>query len=236
MVETIQRGQYKKDPYRRLAEINRAITTSLDFDQVLNLIVENAAQLVDARACMLLLSDSRQRMRIRASQGIDPDLAMSFSGDMEEDLIESLRKLIPPSASGTMISVPIIAQQALNGLLVIARDEPLNEEEEWQLSALADQAAIALRNARLYEMELAEANRKRDETLEALRASNAKTNRILDSITDLFYQLDREWRFVAVNRQTEMHLGMSRDELIGRDFWEVFPHAIDTPIHEHFHR
>jgi PAS domain S-box-containing protein len=236
MVEKIQPGQYKKDPYRRLAEINRAITTSLDFDQVLNLIVENAAQLVDASACMLLLSDSRQRMRIRASQGIDHDLARSFSGDMEEDLIESLQKLIPPSACGTMISVPIIAKQALNGLLVIARNEPLNEEEEWQLSALADQAAIALRNARLYEMELAEAKRKRDETLEALRASTAKTNRILDSITDLFYQLDCEWRFVDVNRQTELHLGMSRDQLIGRSFWEVFPQAVDTPVHEQFHR
>ena len=236
MVEKIQQGQIKKDPYRRLAEINRAITTTLDFDQVLNLIVENAAHLVDAGACMLLLSDSRQRMRIRASQGIDQTLASSFSGDMEEDLIKSLQKLIPPSASGTMISVPIIAKQALNGLLVIARVEPLNEEEEWQLSALADQAAIALRNARLYEMELAEANRERDETLEALRASNAKTNRILASITDLFYQLDCDWRFIDVNRQTEIHLGMSREQLIGNNFWEVFPQAVDTPVHEYFHR
>lgn len=236
MVEKIQPGQNKKDPYRRLAEINRAITTSLDFDQVLDLIVENATQLVDASACMLLLSDSRQQMRIRASHGIDAGLALSFSGDIEEDLIKSLQKLIQPSSSGTMISVPIIAKQALNGLLVIARDEVLNEEEEWQLSALADQAAIALRNARLYEMELAEANRERDETLEALRASNARTSRILASITDLFYQLDCEWRFVDVNRQTEVHLGMSREQLIGRNFWEVFPQAVDTPIYEHFHR
>lgn len=235
MVETIQPGQYKKDPYRRLAEINRALTTSLDFDQVLNLIVENAAQLVDASACMLLLADSRQRMRIRASRGIDKNLALSFSGYIEEDLIENLQRLTP-SSSGSIVSVPIIVKQALNGLLVIARDEPLNEEEEWQLSALADQAAIALRNARLYKMELAEANRERDETLEALRDSNAKTNRILESITDLFYQLDCEWRFVDINRQTEIHLGISRDELIGREFWEVLPQAVDTPIYEHFHR
>ncbi len=32
----------KKEPYRRLAEINRAITTSLNFDQVLKLIATNA--------------------------------------------------------------------------------------------------------------------------------------------------------------------------------------------------
>ena len=234
IAEMIEPGQRKKDPYRRLAEINRAITTSLDFDRVLNLIVENAAQLVDANVCMLLLADSEQRMRIRASLGIDKDLASSFSGYIEEDLIKSLLKLIPASAGGSMTSVPIIAKQALNGVLVIAREGELNDEEEWQLSALADQAAIALRNARLYEMELAEANRERDETLEALRASNARTNRILESITDLFYQLDREWRFTNVNGQTEARLGHPREQLIGRVFWEVFPQAIDTTLHIRF--
>src|SRR5688572_331557 len=235
IAETIDRGQRKKDPYKRLAEINRAITTSLDFDRVLDLIVENAAQLVDASACMLLLADSEHQMRIRASLGIDKSLAATFSGDIEEDLIRSLQQLIPPSAAGPMTTVPIIAKQALNGLLVIARDGALNDEEEWQLSALADQAAIALRNARLYEMELAEANRERDETLEALRASNATTNRILESITDLFYQLDREWRFTNVNGQTEARLGISRDQLIGRVFWEVFPQAADSILYTRFH-
>ncbi|HET8782314.1 MAG TPA: PAS domain S-box protein [Pyrinomonadaceae bacterium] len=230
----IEPAQRKKEPYKRLAEINRAITTSLDFDRVLNLIVENAAQLVDATACMLLLADSKQRMRIRASLGIDKDVAASFAGDIEEDMIESLLRLIPPSVAGSMTSVPIIAKQALNGLLVIAREGPLNEEEEWQLSALADQAAIALRNARLYEMELADATRERDQTLEALRASNARTNRILESITDLFYQLDREWRFTNVNGQTEARLRMPREELIGRVIWDIFPQAVNTVLHTRF--
>lgn len=235
IAEIVQPVQQKKEPYKRLAEINRAITTSLDFDRVLNLIVENAAQLVDASACLLLLADAEQRMRIRASIGVEKD-TLSFSGTMEEeDLIESLTKVLPPEIFGQMTSVPIIAKRALNGILVIARSESLNEEEEWQLSALADQAAIALRNARLYEMELAEANRERDETLEALKASNARANRILESITDLFYQLDREWRFTNVNGQTEARLGLPREKLIGRVLWDVFPQAIDTPIYHRFH-
>lgn len=236
IADMIQPQQRKKDPYKRLAEINRAITTSLDFDRVLHLIVENAAQLVDASACMLLLADSDHRMRIRASLGIDEHLAASFAGNIEEDLIKSLQDLIPPSDAGSMTSVPIIAKQALNGLLVISRQGPLNEEEEWQLSALADQAAIALRNARLYEMELAEANRERDETLEALRASNERANHILESITDLFYQLDREWRFTNVNGQTEVRLGIPREKLIGRVFWEVFPQMVDTALYQRFHQ
>jgi len=43
----VKRGLNEKEPYRRLAEINRAITTSLNFDEVLDLIVENAAHHIE---------------------------------------------------------------------------------------------------------------------------------------------------------------------------------------------
>src|SRR3984893_2023457 len=196
-----QQEQQKKEPYRRLAEINRAITTSLNFDEVLRLIVENAAQLVGARVCLILLLDKNGSLLIRASQGVEPELIASFSGTMEEDAIKKLHKSLGIASNESLASVPVIAKHSLSGLLVTIRDHPLNEEEEWQLSVLADQAANALRNARLYEMELAEANRARDESLQALHASHKRISRILGSITDLFYTLDFEWRFTDVNKQ-----------------------------------
>jgi PAS domain S-box-containing protein len=233
--DMVQLGCRDKDPYRRLAEINRAITTSLDFDQVLNRIVENAAQLVNANVSLLLLTDEDQRVSIRASLGIEQNLVSAFSGRMEEDLIRGLKRHLGLAANQQLISVPIIAKNALNGLLVIARETPLSPEEHWQLSALADQAAIALRNARLYEMELTEANRERDQTLDALQVANARATRILESITDLFYQLDRDWRFIDVNRQTEIHFGKTRAEMLGRVIWDLFPQAVDSPLYSMFH-
>ncbi len=235
MISEVQRGHSKVEPYLRLAEINRAITTSLDFDRVLTLIVENAAQLVEADISLLLLTDNSQVLRIRASLGVDQTLLNSFYGRMEEDVIRRLHRQLNLNSRTELITVPVIAQQSLNGLLVIAREEPLTAEEHWQLSALADQAAIALRNARLYEMELAEANRKRDETLDALQAANARVTRILESITDLYYQLDQEWRFVDVNRQTEIRFKKDRSELIGQIFWEVFPKSIHSILYPMFH-
>jgi PAS domain S-box-containing protein len=236
MVNTVQLRGSKKEPYRRLADINRAITNSLDFDQILNLIVENTAQLFDADASVLLLADRDQRLRIRASVGMDKDQAANFSARIEEDVVRTLHTTMGLKDADAIASVPIIAKQALNGLLVIARQAPLSEDEEWQMAALADQAAIALRNARLYEMELAEANRERDETMDALRDSNSRIGRILESITDLFYQLDRDWRFTDVNRQTELRFGKTRNEMIGRVIWEVFPQAVDSSLFHNFRR
>src|SRR6478672_2056789 len=228
-------GFVKKDPSRRLAEINRAITTSLNFDEVLDLIVQNAAQLVGAKISVLLLVDQQGQLRIRAAQGIDQDLIKNFSGRMEEDVVRQLRNALLLGPGEELVSVPVIAKQALNGLLVIARAHPLDAEEQWQLSALADQAAIALRNARLYEMELAEATRVRDETVEALRESREKIVTILESITDLYYSLDREWRFTDINRQTLERFGKTREELIGKAIWDVFPHAVESALYPHFH-
>jgi PAS domain S-box-containing protein len=50
----------------------------------------------------------------------------------------------------------------------------------------------------------------------------------LDSITDAFLTLDREWRFTFVNREAERLLGRSSGDLIGRDLWSEFPDALGS--------
>lgn len=227
-------GGSEKTASKRLAEINRAITTSLNFDKVLDLIAENAAHLVGARACVLLLVDKTGRLRIRAERGVAPDIAAEFSAPMDEDAVKALNDVLGVGPDEVLVSVPVIAKHAVNGLLAIVRRRPLDTEEEWQLSALADQAEIALQNARLYEMELAEANRERNETLEALRESNKKIKTILESITDLFYALDREWRFVEVNKRVEEMFRKRRDELIGQVIWDLYPEAKYSSLYPNF--
>lgn len=228
---TNEPGGSEKTAIRRLADINRAITSSLNFDKVLDLIVENATQLVGARVCILLLVDKTGRLRIRAARGVPRDLTQEFFALMDEDVVKILHQTLAVAADEVFVSMPVIAKHAVNGLLAIVLDRPLTADEEWQLSALADQAEIALQNARLYEMELAEANRERDETLEALRESNQRISTILENITDLFYELDREWRFVEVNKLVEERYGKSRDQLIGQVIWELFPATLSSALY-----
>ena len=230
----IEPGAPEKTASRRLAEINRAITISLNFDKVLDLIAENAAHLVGARACVLLLKDKSGLLRIRAEKGVSRELVREFSAPVNEDAVRLLNTALGVTADEVLVSVPIIAKHEVNGLLAIVRAQPLDTDEEWQLSALADQAEIALQNARLYEMELAEANRKRHETLEALDESSKKIKSILESITDLFYVLDPEWRFVEVNKRVEEIFGKSRDQLIGQVIWDLYPEARRSTLYSNF--
>ncbi len=127
----VEPGPGKNLTSRRLAEINRAITTSLNFDEVLDLIAENAAQLVGAQVCVLLLADNQGTLSIRAARGADSNLVRDFSGRMEEDVITQLKTELKIGDNETLVSVPIIAKQLVTGLLVIAREQALNADEQW---------------------------------------------------------------------------------------------------------
>ncbi|HEY0431509.1 MAG TPA: PAS domain S-box protein [Pyrinomonadaceae bacterium] len=224
-----------KSSFDRLAAINRAITTSLNFNEVLRLIVDSAAELFSADNSLVLLVDDDGILRVKAAHARS-DVISRFAGPMEEATVRDLSRLLKLDPDQKLVSVPIVALGSLSGFLAIIRDSQLTAEEQWQLSALADQAAIALNNARLHEFQTGEATRQRDESLVALRDSNRKINNILESITDLYYQLDREWRFTDINRVTLERFGKNREELLGKNIWEVYPMAVETELYPQLRR
>jgi PAS domain S-box-containing protein len=60
----------------------------------------------------------------------------------------------------------------------------------------------------------------RKEAEEALERSEAEVFSILESITDAFFSLDREWRFSYVNRKAESLFSRRREDLIGEKIWD----------------
>jgi PAS domain S-box-containing protein len=60
----------------------------------------------------------------------------------------------------------------------------------------------------------------RKEAEEALRRSEAEIFEVLESITDAFFALDREWRFTYVNSDAQVLFSNNREDLIGKRIWE----------------
>jgi PAS domain S-box-containing protein len=54
-------------------------------------------------------------------------------------------------------------------------------------------------------------------------AAEARLSAVLESISDIFYAVDREWRIVLFNRAAEEFFGAPRGEILGRNLWELFP-------------
>jgi diguanylate cyclase (GGDEF)-like protein/PAS domain S-box-containing protein len=72
-------------------------------------------------------------------------------------------------------------------------------------------------------------------TLE-LSNSKLRIERIMGSITDAFFALDREWRFTLLNKEAENLLRRTRGDLLGREIWKEFPEAVGSAFDREFHR
>ena len=68
--------------------------------------------------------------------------------------------------------------------------------------------------------------------IDARKAEEDRTRRILEGISDAFSAMDRDWRFTYVNDHYLRLTGKTRDELLGRVCWEVFPEAERTVFRE----
>ena len=71
---------------------------------------------------------------------------------------------------------------------------------------------------------------------DTLQQSNQRTKNILESITDAFFTLDFEWRFTYLNKQSELLLQRSREELLGKNLWDEFSDAIGSRFEQNYRR
>src|SRR4051812_38707530 len=75
---------------------------------------------------------------------------------------------------------------------------------------------------------------------EALRAALARERhprifderqaRLLDRLGEGFYLVDRDWRYIFINRAAEAIYGQPRSAMLGRVIWDVFPWSAGTAL------
>jgi PAS domain S-box-containing protein len=68
----------------------------------------------------------------------------------------------------------------------------------------------------------------------SLVESQRRLEEILESISDGFFTLDKNWRYTFLNSRAARLVGKSSESLIGRVFWDEFPEAVDGPMDNAF--
>lgn len=207
-----------------LLQISRAMTSELDLEEVLRLIVRSAVKMLDGQGGFIALRQPDGSYWVRVSYGLPLKLLHLFtpllteiplrteSRDPTRWNIPQLRTKMGLAAAAVglrqVVALPLVRGWELIGVIYIFRASGVDfsANDRQVLASFADQAAIAVHNARLYQ-ELQEEKRRLDA--------------IIQHSADGVMILDPQCRIQVFNRALEEMTGRSADRAIGHLCGEV---------------
>ena len=166
------------DRLRRLLDINKRLSSSLDPETILPIAIDSALELTGAERGFVILAldddpEAMGELRVAAARNIDPDEGddeARFSQSIAQQVIAGGEPVITVDAQSdarfvsqksvhamrlkSVVGVPIIAPSGVIGALYLDhrfRRGIFGAEQVALLEAFADQVAIALENARLHQ-------------------------------------------------------------------------------------
>ncbi|MBE2239858.1 MAG: PAS domain-containing protein [Caldilineaceae bacterium] len=110
---------------------------------------------------------------------------------------------------GQVVALPLLFEDDFLGLIYLFRGDYAFSQLDWQfLQGFADQAAVAVRNARLYSL---------------LRAESSRLITILENSADGIMILTRDRIVVAINHTLASMAGIALEDAVGRPCSAVLP-------------
>jgi PAS domain S-box-containing protein len=206
-----------------LLQISRAMTARLDLPSLLKLILENAVEILSGQAGLIVLRRDDSTFYPRASYGL-PVGAIHLFDALWRDLptttdrkgwqVPDLRtRLSLASAAAGMpmrqvVALPMVIKEEIIGLIYIfrARGAEFTVNDRQVLGDFADQAAIAVQNARLYQQ---------------VDDERARLNAIIENSGDGVMILEPDRTIRTWNQALVGMTGVPVEEAIGRYCYDV---------------
>ena len=223
-----------------LRDFSRAATRLWALDALTNLIVRTVMRATQVKRAALWLWDERKGVyNLRAHEGLkkaleDPQVTPNspiiarLKDEHEVIIREEQERILPPEEFREIgedfrrleaeVCVPIFDEGKLIGFLTLSNKPKgiySDDDVEW-LTTLANQSAVALRNAQLHQQVVL-----MKEYLES----------VLDNMQGGVVAVDSEQRVTMFNPAAERLTGLKADEVVGKPLW-VLDRGIAEPLRE----
>jgi PAS domain S-box-containing protein len=206
-----------------LLEISRALTAQLNLDELLQMILSAATKMIAGQAGLIGLRDLEGNFSIRASYGLPRPLVPFLEPLLTDipDVVDHNRFHIPGLADKLgrvvteldlrlqqVVALPMTIGHDVIGVLYVFRTygARFTHDDRQILASFADQAAIAVQNAQLYQ---------------AISQEKHRLDAILEFTADGVMILDPAQRIEVFNRALARLSGWPANEVLGRHHDEV---------------
>jgi adenylate cyclase len=230
-----------------LTEISQVINSSLDLDDVLRIVMDNIVRLTGAERGFMMLRDHDGQMTTRIARNWEQESLNesehAVSRTVIEKVIETGEAILTTNAQEdprfgkqesiiafnlrSILCVPLKVKNDLIGVIYAdnrIRTGIFNESQRDLLGVFANQAAIAIENARLFAS-------LRSTLAEVTELKNMMDN-IFASIASGVITADIEDQITLCNQAAESILGQSTADLIGKKLYDVMPSIADDILRQ----
>jgi len=223
---------------RALAGIGQIVNSTLEVDEVLQIVMDTIVRLTEAERGFLMLRDERGEMTIRIARNweqesinqneshisrsvvqrvIDGGEAVLTTNAREDPRFGGQESIIAFNLR-SILCVPLSVKSELIGVIYTdnrIRSGIFSESDRDLLLAFADQAAVSIENARLF------SSLKR--TLEEVTELKNLMDDVFASIVSGVITADVQDQITLCNRAAASILGQAAAEIVGRKIEEIIP-------------
>lgn len=226
----VKAQEKEQEQLKALQEISAAVTSSLDIDEVLLEVMDSIIELTKAeRSILLLRNDETGELDISHHRNIDKETVDKDSFQISRSIVDSVAQTGDPIATmnaqsdprfaaqesiisynlRSILAVPLKMKEQIIG--VIYADNRVaagifNDSDRDLLAAFANQAAIAIENARLFTQIQAQ--------LDEITEMRDLMNNVFESIASGVITIDQENQIALFNKAASTILAASPDTVI----------------------
>ncbi len=242
----VQAQEKERSQLRALQEIGAAINSSLDLNEVLNAVMDAIISLTGAeRAILLLLNEENGELEVQVARNMDREtIEKSHSFEISRSIVRTVASSGEPvvttnaladprfAAQESVVSynlrsilcVPLKVKESITG--VIYADNRIisgifGDRDRDILAAFANQAAVAIENARLF--------REIRNQLMLITEMRDLMNNVFESITSGVITIDQADRVRLYNRAAERILGLPVESVLQQAYRNLLA-ALDMPV------
>jgi adenylate cyclase len=231
-----------------LYNVSQIVNSTLDLSEVLNLTMDLIIQVTGAeRGFLMLMDDASGELTFRVARNMDRETIAGSSFEISRSVVNQVaeegKSILTTNAQAdprfstqasvvsyslrSILCVPLRVKGKITG--VIYADNRIktglfSEGDRRLLSAIADQAAVAIENARLFQ------NIKHN--LQEITNMKNLMDNIFASIASGVITTDTQDKITLFNRAAESILGVSAERSIGSDYRRALAPLEKTPLPE----
>jgi PAS domain S-box-containing protein len=224
--------RFRYDSGLMLQRLSRTAASVLDLGRLTGMILDEVTETMQiGKAAFFLKHEDSGEFRMAAQRGLEQSAAVRLRKDhplvrwssVREGVLTRQQMDYEPrfkalwsqerqdlDTIGAKLFVPLRVREELTGILVLGpklSGAPYAPDEQLTLSTLANQTAVAVENARLYQQTIEEKER---------------TETILEQAFSGIMVVDPSTRILTLNPEVEAITGYATEELLGRRLVDVF--------------